>query len=75
VYHTIEFNGDFTVVLEVTPKQPREQLRIRNGTRLSAQIKPYVVESPDGPVEVADLYFDDGTTTRSVPFELFSFVN
>ena len=75
MYHTIEFNGDFTVVLEVSPKQPREQLRISSGTRLSAQIKPYVVESPDGPVEVADLFFDDGTTTRSVPFELFCFVN
>jgi hypothetical protein len=33
-----------------------------------------VVETASGPVEVADLYFADGTTSRSVPFEDFTFV-
>jgi hypothetical protein len=32
-----------------------------------------VVETDDGPVEVADLFFADGTTTRSVRFEAFAF--
>ena len=72
--HTIKFTGDLTVDLEVSPKQPLERLCIRKGTRLQAHIKPYVVESEDGPVEVADLYFSDGTITRRVPFESFSFV-
>jgi len=74
MYHTIEFRDEFTVDLEISPKYPLERLLIRNGTRFRTQIKPYVVESEDGPVEVADLFFEDGTATRSVPFALFSFV-
>jgi len=62
MYHTIEFRADLTADLEVSPKQPLEQLRIRNGTRLKAQVKPSVIESSDGPVEVADLFFEDGTS-------------
>jgi hypothetical protein len=61
MYHTIEFHGGLTVDLEVFPKQPLERLRIGKGSRLIAQVKPYVVETPDGPVEVADLFFADGT--------------
>ncbi len=73
MFHTIKFTGDLTVDLEVSPKQHLERLRIRKGDRLQAQIKPYIVETDDGPVEVADLFFEDGTTTRMVPFRLFSF--
>jgi hypothetical protein len=73
MYHTIKFTGDLTVDLEVSPKQHLERLRIRKGDRVQAQIKPYVVETEDGPVEVADLFFEDGTTTRRVRFESFSF--
>jgi hypothetical protein len=48
---------------------------IRPGTCLQAQIKPYVVETENGPVEVADLFFADGTSAHRVPFEAFSFVD
>jgi len=58
-----------------SPKQPLEQLRIGKGTRLNAQLKPCVMETSDGPVEVADLFFDNGATARSMPFDLFSFVD
>jgi hypothetical protein len=75
MYHTIQFNDDLTVDLEVSPKLPLERLRIRRGTRLSAQVKPSVAETANGPVEVADLFFADGTATRSVPFEHFAFVD
>jgi len=68
--HTIEFVAD----LEISPKHWLERLRIRKGSRLQAQIKPYVMETEDGPIEVADLFFADGTTVRMVPFESFSFV-
>jgi hypothetical protein len=73
--HTIEFHADLTADLEVSPKQPLEKLRIRKGTRLNAQLKPSVVETSDGPVEVADLFFEDGSTTRSLPFDVFTFVD
>ena len=75
MYHIIEFHADLTADLEVSPKQPLEQLSIRKGTRLNAQVKPYVIETPGGPVEVADLFLEDGTTARSLPFAFFSFVN
>jgi hypothetical protein len=73
MYHSIEFVGDFMVDLEITPKQPLERILVHKGTRLQAQIKPYVVETAEGPVEVADLYFEDGTTTRMVRWECFAF--
>ena len=75
MFHTIEFHTDWTTDLEISPKKPLEQLSIRKGTRLKAQVKPYVIETSDGPVEVADLFLEDGATARSLPFAFFSFVN
>jgi len=75
VFHTIEFNRDFTLDLEVSPKKPMERVLIRSGIRLAAQLKPYVVETTAGPAEVADLFFSDGTTTRRVPYACFDFVD
>ena len=74
MYHTLEFAVEFTADLEISPKYYLERLLIKAGTRMRAQIKPYVVETDDGLIEVADLFFEDGTTTRQVPFEYFSFV-
>jgi len=75
VYHTIEFAADCMVDLEVSPGHRLERLLIGRGTRVSAQVKPYVVEAEGGPVEVADLFLADGTATRSVRFEQFRFVD
>jgi hypothetical protein len=74
LYHTIEFAVEFVADLELSPKQRLEQLLIRQGTRLRVQLKPSVVETVGGPVEVADLLFEDGTATRTVPFAYFAFV-
>jgi hypothetical protein len=74
VYHTIEFAADLTVDLEVSRRHRLERLPIRRGSRLAAQLRPYVVETGGGPVEVADLFFPDGTAARSVRFERFRFV-
>jgi hypothetical protein len=59
MYHTIEFAEEFTVDLEISPKHRLERMLIRRGTRLQTQIKPYVTETEDGPVEVADLFLAD----------------
>jgi hypothetical protein len=75
MYHTLEFNAELTIDLEISRKQPLERLRIRQGTRRRAQLKPHVIETKDGPVEVADLFFEDGTATRDVPFDRFRFVD
>jgi hypothetical protein len=74
MYHTLEFAAEFMVDLEVSRKQPLERVLIRRGTRVRAQLRPYVIEAENGPVEVADLFFEDGSATRGVRFECFSFV-
>ncbi len=75
MYHTIEFGVDFTVDLQISPRHPLERLLVRKGTRVRAQLKPYVVETPQGPAEVADLFFEDGSATRGVSFGCFEFVD
>jgi hypothetical protein len=75
MYHTLEFAKDGMVDLDISPKDWLEQLLVRRGARLQVQIRPYVVETEDGPVEVADLFFADGTAARMVPFESFSIVD
>ena len=75
MYHTIEFTEECFVDLEISPKHRLEQLLIHRDTRLQAQIKPFVMETEDGPLEVADLFFADGTSACTVPFEWFSFVD
>ena len=73
--HAIEFRR--VVLAEVDRPEYRYQQRvvIKRGTRLHARIKPYVAESPDGPVEVADLYIDDGSVARAVQFAAFRFLD
>jgi hypothetical protein len=75
MYHTIEFATELVVDVEISRKQPLERALIRTGARRQAQIRPYVVETEECPVEVADLFFEDGTATRAVPFAYFSFVD
>lgn len=75
MFHTIIFHNDATIDLEISPKLPLERMSIRRGTRLSAEIRPHVVENPDGLFEVADLFFPDGTATRLVAYEQFEFVD
>lgn len=74
MYHSILINEDLSVDLEISPKHPLERTLIAKGSRLRAQLKPYVIEGTDGPIEVADLFFEDGTATRGVRFECFKFV-
>jgi len=75
MYHTIEFAEAFWIDVEISPKHRLERLRVHKGTRVKARVQPYVVESVDGPVEVSDLFFEDGSATRQLPCVLFSFVD
>jgi hypothetical protein len=75
MYHNIEFRLRGLAELEVPGKGQLERLVIKQGTRLSAEIKPYVVETTRGPVEVADLFLEDGSVARSVRFATFRFVD
>jgi hypothetical protein len=73
MYHRLRFKVRFVVDLQISRSQPLERMLIRRGAVLEAQLRPYVMETPSGPFEVADLYFRDGTVGRHVPFSYFRF--
>jgi hypothetical protein len=73
MYHLIEFAADLWVDVERSPRHGLERVRLRGGTCVLAQLRPGVAETPEGPVEVADLYFADGTAARAVPYATFHF--
>jgi hypothetical protein len=89
MYHTIEFRVAGVATFQVPSGAAREEARaqaggrdahtqqlvIQRGTRMRAQIKPYVVESREGPIEVADLLLEDGSFSRAVRFGSFHFVD
>lgn len=75
MYHTIEFTDNLLIDVETSPKHRLERTVIRKGARLQVQLRPYVIETEEGPVEVADLFFEDGTAARMIPFESFAFVD
>jgi hypothetical protein len=73
MFHEIEFAEDLYVDLERGRGQPLERVLLRRGARRLAQVRPYVVETTIGPVEAADLFFEDGSAIRAVPFAAFGF--
>jgi hypothetical protein len=73
MYHLIELAADLWVDVERSPRHCLERVRLRGGTCVLAQLRPQVVEAPEGPVEAADLYFADGTAARAVPYATFRF--
>jgi hypothetical protein len=74
VSHAIEFVIDRWLTVEGATQGPLQRVLFRRGTRLKARVRPRVIDDPrKGPVEVADLLFEDGTTARNVPFGYFAF--
>lgn len=74
MFHVIEFLTDQWVDLERSAAHPLERVLVRRGSRRRAQLRPHVIETEPGPVEAADLFFEDGTATRDVPFAVLAFV-
>jgi hypothetical protein len=75
MYHTVEFVVDLPVALALSPRDPLERVLLRRGDRRPAQLRPHVVETAGGPVEVADLFFADGTAVYDVPFASFCIID
>ncbi len=73
MYHTIKFVDNLVLDLETSARHHLERVEVHKGTRVPAQLRPYVVETARGPVEVADLFFEDGTAIRAVPFAFLTF--
>ncbi|HKD38517.1 MAG TPA: hypothetical protein VKB78_17005 [Pirellulales bacterium] len=72
--HPIEFRRQVFADIDLPDDKFSQRVIIKEGTRLAADIKPYVTESTDGPVEVADLVFEDGSVARAVRYSAFQFV-
>jgi hypothetical protein len=75
MYHRIEFCTAFVVDLVVSARQRMERVRIEQGMRAYASVHPYVIETGRGPVEAADLWFEDGSVARGVRYEQFRFTD
>ena len=75
MYHTIEFRLKGVAEFEAPGGSHLEQVVIQQGSHFSAQTKPYVLESNQGPVEVADLFLENGSVVRAVRMATFSFVD
>lgn len=74
MYHTIEFAETFLPDLEISRVRRPVPALIRQGTRLQAEVHPYVVDTKTGPVEVADLFLAEGTIVCRVPCRCFALV-
>jgi hypothetical protein len=75
MFHAIEFRGVVFTEVDRPGYALLEWDLIKEGTRLQAEIKPYVTESDEGPIEVADLIFEDGSVAREVRFATFRFLD
>jgi hypothetical protein len=75
MYHTIEFAVDLHIALARSPRDRLERVLLRRGDRVPAQLHPHVTESDYGPVEVADLFFEDGTAVHNVPYACVRFLD
>jgi hypothetical protein len=75
MYHSIEFARNLLAELDIPGQGRTPQVLIDKGTQLKAQIRPYVVESVRGPIEVADLLLEDDTVARTVAFASFRFLD
>jgi hypothetical protein len=73
--HLIEFRAGFIADIEVSPGRRLERVRIQKGLRAHVLVVPHVLESLLGPIEAADLHFDDGTVIRRVRYEHFCFTD
>ena len=75
MYHSIEFKRDLLAELDIPGEGRTPRVLIDKGTRLKAEIRPYVVESVLGPIEAADLLLEDGTIAHSVACASFRFLD
>jgi hypothetical protein len=75
MYHSIEFGRNLLAELDIPGEGRTPRVQIDKGTRVKAEIRPYVVMSALGPIEVADLLLEDDTVARAVAFASFRFLD
>ncbi len=71
--HLIEFVTDWWVYLKQAEAEEPNLVLLRRGSRRRVVLRPRIWEGRRGPLEVADLHFEDGSTAWGVPFACFAF--
>jgi hypothetical protein len=74
VNHQLRFRADGQLDLQIAGKPRLEQVKVRAGEVIEAQVRPYVAETSEGPVECADLQLGEEGTLVNVRMECFEFV-
>jgi hypothetical protein len=74
MYHTIEFTSGGILSLHPPGRRVLTPVLVLPGTRIRAEIRAAVIDTMDGPVEVADLLLEDGSRAPRLPYAFFSFV-
>ena len=72
--HQLRFRADGQLDLQITGKPRLEQVKVRQGEVIEAKVRPYVLETSEGPIECADLQLGDEGTLVNVRMEYFEFV-
>jgi hypothetical protein len=75
MYHRIGFTVEFVADLEIDAQDRYESMLFEKDSEVFAEVRPLIVETDDGPVEAADLFFVEGVHTRLVPYSYFRFMD
>lgn len=73
MYHKLRFRTSQELDLQIPGKGRLEKVKFRRGDVIEAYVRPYIIESEDGPVEIADLNLGREGTLVGVPMEFFRF--
>ncbi|OAI45073.1 hypothetical protein AYO44_13195 [Planctomycetaceae bacterium SCGC AG-212-F19] len=73
MYHRLQFLVNHQLDLQMPKKARLEQLIVKQGEIIEARVRPYVQETQEGPVEMADLELPGDGTLLAVRMELFCF--
>jgi hypothetical protein len=71
-YH-LRFRDTCRVDLQIRGKPRLERVKIRSGEVIEAHVRPFVQETDNGPIEMADLFLGAEGVLRGVPMACFQF--
>ena len=73
MYHRIRLLKDHLADVRLPGKARLEQLMLRAGETFEAHVRPFIKETPRGPVECANLYLPSGETLLGLRMRCFTF--
>ncbi len=74
MFHSLRFRVPYVSDLQHSGMARLERVQVEAGFVLRARVRPWVKQTPRGPVELADLD-SDGDVLLAVPFAVFQFVD